>query len=188
MASIKITGGDLLAKKLGEISKKVASAHQVSVGFMADAKYPDGTQVAMVAAIHNFGAPAAGIPPRPFFTRMIEEHKAEWGPKLGHAIKNLGWDARQALAAVGEDIAGDLRESILNGNWQGLSEITLMLRTMRSQDRTLKVTGKTVGQAADLIAAGGKHKQTKTGSTPLVDTGYMLNSITYAVDDGDEQK
>jgi len=188
MASIKLKGGDLIARKLGEIAKKVASGHEVSVGFPSDAKYPDGTSVAMVAAIHNFGAPAAGIPPRPFFSRMIEEHKAEWGPKLGHAIKTLQWSGKQALGALGEDIAGDLRESILNGGWQDLSEITLMLRTMRSDDQGLKVTGKTVGQAAALIAAGAKHKRTKTGSAPLIDTGYMLNSISYTIDGGEEHE
>ncbi len=188
MASVTLSGGERLQKVLAEISSRASKEHKLSVGFMADAKYPDGTPVAMVAAIHNFGAPAAGIPARPFFTRMVDTSKGEWGRKIGHLLRNQGFDSRRALAAMGEDIGGDLRESIINGNWQGLSEITLMLRTMRSGDQALRVTGKTVGQAAALIAAGKKHNRSKSGSAPLIDTGHMLNSVAYQVGDEENHK
>ncbi len=188
MAAISLKGGEILSRKLGEIAKKLGTKHQISVGFMSNARYDNGTYVAMVAAIHNYGAPAAGIPARPFFTNMVQDQKSTWGPKLGHLLKKEGFSAQNALQALGEDIGGELRESIIHGNWADLSEITLMLRTMRSQDQGLSVTGKTVGQAAALISAGKKHNRTKTGSAPLIDTGHMLNSVTYRVDDGEEQQ
>ena len=41
------------------------------MGFFSSAKYDDGTQVANVAGIQEFGAPEAGIPERPFFRQSV---------------------------------------------------------------------------------------------------------------------
>ena len=40
--------------------------NEVRVGFFAEDSYPDGMQVANVAAIQDNGSPAQRIPPRPF--------------------------------------------------------------------------------------------------------------------------
>lgn len=174
-----VVGGLKLRDALSAIRKRVEEGRSVSVGFMADAKYPDGTPVAMVAAIHNYGAPGAGIPARPFFSNMISDNSDNWGPQLGRLLKANGFEAIAALSQMGEVIAGELRQSIIYGDWQPLSETTLMLRTMRSKGAT--VTGRTVGQAANAVAAGLQHDRSETGAKPLVDTGHMLNSITYRV-------
>ena len=44
---------------------------KIKVGFFSTAKYDDGTPVANVAAIQEFGAPAVNIPERPFFRQSI---------------------------------------------------------------------------------------------------------------------
>lgn len=179
MTTLHITGGAALKAALKKIAEKVADSRSVSVGFMENAKYPDGTPVAMVAAIHNFGAPGAGIPPRPFFSDMVKEKSPDWGPQLGHYLKASDLDSRKAFNFMGELIQSELRDSILYGPWQPLSQTTLMLRTMRSQGAS--VTGKTVGQASALVASGAQHDRTETGSKALVDTGTMLRSISYEV-------
>lgn len=174
-----VVGGLKLKEALSAIRKRVEEGRSVSVGFMSNAKYPDGTPVAMVAAIHNYGAPGAGIPARPFFSNMVADESPNWGPQLGKLLKTGGFDAVTALSQMGELIAGELRQSIIYGDWQPLSETTLMLRTMRSKGAT--VTGRTVGQATKAVAMGMPNDRSETGAKPLVDTGHMLNSITYRV-------
>lgn len=49
-------GGERLVARLREIAAKVAQPAQLRVGFLADARYPDGKSVAYIAAIQEFGA------------------------------------------------------------------------------------------------------------------------------------
>ena len=60
-------------QKLNAILLKAEKARikRVRVGFFSTAKYDDGTSVANVAGIQEFGAPAVGIPERPFFRQSI---------------------------------------------------------------------------------------------------------------------
>lgn len=107
-----LSGGNKLDEFLKELGKKVAQSATVEVGFMEDAIYPDGTQVALVAMIQDFGAPAAGIPPRPFFRNMIEAESGHWGGDLAQFLKANDYDAEKALDAMGEDIQSALQDSI----------------------------------------------------------------------------
>jgi hypothetical protein len=84
------------------------------VGFLSGATYPDGTSVAMVAAIQDGGAPRAGIPPRPFFRNMIKAKKGEWPAAVEQNLKATGYDINKTLQRVGEGIAGQLRQSIVD--------------------------------------------------------------------------
>jgi hypothetical protein len=55
---MSFTGGDKLKAKLGEIARQVARADTVNVGFLSDATYPDGTPVAAIAVIQEYGGTA----------------------------------------------------------------------------------------------------------------------------------
>lgn len=175
-----VTGGDKLARKLAEIAAKVKGLPHVEVGFPETARYEDGTLVAMVAAIQEFGAPAAGIPPRPFFRTMIAKHRDAWGPGLGGILAANGMDVEAGLKGLGQVIEGQLRQSIVDMNSPALSPTTLMLRRMRTDDPSLQVTGKTVGEAAAKVKAGASYAGVST--KPLVDIGRqggtLLNSIS----------
>lgn len=177
MAEIK--GGDKLLKALAEIRARVNQSATLKVGFLEDATYPDGTPVAMVAAIQNFGAPAVGIPPRPFFSNMVKEKQDEWGPALAKLLVTNDYDVEKSLDQLGFGIEGQLRESIVQTNSPALSDVTLMLRKMKSQDQSLVVTGATVGEAARRVAAG--ESVAGVPSKPLVDTGHLLNSVDHKV-------
>lgn len=173
------TGGDKLLKALAEIRARVNKSATLKVGFLEGATYPDGTSVAMVAAINNFGAPAVGIPPRPFFSNMIAEKQDEWGPALAKLLVANDYDLEKSLDQLGFGIEGQLRESIVQTNSPALSDVTLMLRKMKSQDQSLVVTGATVGEAARRVAAG--ESVAGVDSKPLVESGHMLDSVDHEV-------
>lgn len=174
-----ISGGGKLEARLREIAAKLGKAATLRVGFLEGAIYPDGTSVPMVAAIQEFGAPSAGIPPRPFFRTMVAEKSGRWGDVVALNLKANDFDAKRALALVGDGIKGQLQQSIVDTMGPPLSPITLMLRKMRSEDQGLIVSGKTVGEAAARVAAG--ESTAGVSTKPLVDSGHLRNSADYEV-------
>lgn len=151
-----VSGGLKLEAALKRIAKKLSTASNVKVGFLEGATYPDGTPIAYVASINEFGATVkvdahtqtihrqvnkAGtafnkngkfvkasqsnfasdhevaahtitIPPRPFFRTTIKAGEKHWGADLGKVLKEKGYDAAAALDTMGEEIKGELQESI----------------------------------------------------------------------------
>ena len=181
MAVSEVKGGDGLDKKLAEIAARLGRGGALKVGFLEGATYPDGTSVAMVAAIQNFGAPSRGIPPRPFFSNMVKEKSPGWPAQLAQILEATQMDLPASLALMGEGIAGQLRDAIIATSAPPLSPVTLMLRKMRSEDQGLVVTGRTVGEAAARVRAGEGVGDVST--KPLVDSGHMLASVDYEVAD-----
>lgn len=181
MANSKFTGGDKLKAKLAEISKRINGKRTLKVGFLEGATYPDeeGTPVAQAAFWLNYGTKTA--PPRPFFSGMIAANSDAWGDKLARILEGNGWDIDHALRLMGEGIAGQLRDALVNLNSPGLSPVTLMLRKMMIDNPHLQITGAVVGEAAARVAAGESSEgaSTKVG----VATGHMLASIDYEVSD-----
>jgi hypothetical protein len=174
------TGGTKLTFRLNQIAANLAKASTVDVGFMAGSTEPDGTSTPMVAAIQEYGAPKASIPPRPFFRTMITKESSAWPGMLGKALKANDYDSAKALDLMGQNIQEELQQSIADLMSPALSPITVMLRGMRSKGGpNFKVTGKTVGEAARRVADG----KTNYGAStkPLVDSGTMLRSPTHLV-------
>jgi hypothetical protein len=158
-----ISGGNRWAERLAAITRSISNASAVQIGFLADARYPDGKPVAMIAAIQEYGAPSVGIPPRPFFRNMIAAKKGEWPEAVAGLLEANDYDALRTLQLTGEAISGQLRESIIETNTPPLADSTI-------------------------VRKGGIHGMKydpKDPSTfpakPLVDTGHMLNSIEYEV-------
>lgn len=187
----KLTGGARIDATLREIARKLDTASKVAVGFLENAVYRDGTPVAYVAAVNEFGgtinvpegevtvyrklnkngefarggkfvkkavanvvtthtspAHTITIPSRPFFRTTIAEHQAEWGPTLGALVTKKGYDAAKALDAMGQIVAGEIRQGIWDMNTPPNAPSTL---------------------------------RQKKGSKPLVDTGHMLDSVDSEV-------
>jgi len=119
------SGGDLLEAKLREIAADLGTGGSVRIGFLENATYPDGKPVAMIAMIQDGGAPAAGIPPRPFFRNMIANKRDEWpGAIAGLLVKN-DYDVGKTLGQTGAAIAGQLRQSIIDTNAPPLAASTI---------------------------------------------------------------
>lgn len=179
MAEIGFKSGGLLDKRLRELAAKVSKPAVLRAGFLETARYPDGQSVAGVAAIQNFGAPAAGIPARPFFSNAVARGGAEWAGKLAALLKMADYDAEKALTMMGPVIAFDIQKSITETNAPPLSEITLQLRKMRQENPDLDVTGATVGEAAQRAKEGVSTAGVST--KPLVDSGTMFRYVSFEV-------
>jgi hypothetical protein len=173
-----VSGGDKLKAALGDIAKNLSNGAKLSVGFLADATYPDGTSVAMVAAIQEFGSKT--IPPRPFFRNMIAEKSPEWPHAVGDLLKDNDFNAKVALEQTGAGIKGQLQQSIVDTMDPPLSPVTLMLRKMKAENPDLVVSGATVGEAARRVAAGESYGGAST--KPLVESGHLLQSVDYTVE------
>ena len=135
---VTISGGDKLEAALKELSKNVTKGATLSVGFQGGKTYDDGTLVAMVAAIQEFGAPARNIPPRPFFRHMIATKSDEWGPALGGLLVENNYDAKAALGTLGQGIEAQLVQSINDTNSPPLAPATI---ARKGSDKPLVDTG-----------------------------------------------
>lgn len=158
---------------------------EAKVGFPSNLQYEDGTSVAFVATIQNYGAPAAKIPARPFMEPTVERSKEKWTKLLS---KGVGQVARgdstafDVLDLAGAVAAVDVQETITDIHEPELSAVTVLLRKWRKEGRT--ITGKTVGESAAAIAAG---VDPGTDNKPLNATGYLLASVRHGVSKTDEE-
>ena len=118
-----------MASKLGAALRKIAGRLEqqqtLRVGFLEGGTYPDGTSTPMVAAIQNYGAPAAGIPPRPFFSTMVAKKSPTWGGDIGKILPAVGYDVDAALKLMGERIHDQLQESINEWRVPKLADATV---------------------------------------------------------------
>lgn len=176
MATQFLSGGDKLDAYLKGQAKNVSKAATLEVGFPEDATYPDGTSVAMVAFLQNFGT--GSIPPRPFFSKMVADHGPEWPDKIAKLLNAHNFDAQVALTLLGFEIEADLQQSIIDTDAPALSKITLMLRKMFGNSPE-GITGTAVGEAARRVAGG--EDTSGVSDKPLVWTGQMLRSVTSTV-------
>jgi hypothetical protein len=121
----RIRGGERVSEVLRRIADRVSQPMQLRVGFLENATYPDGKPVAMIAAIQEFGAPRAGIPPRPFFRNMIADKEHEWPAAVAGLLLDSDYDLARALDMAGFAIEGQLRQSIQQTNSPPLADSTV---------------------------------------------------------------
>ena len=110
MASM--SGGDRLQAFLDKMPKD--GEPYVKVGFMADATYPDGTSVATVAAMNEFGVPSHNQPPRPYFRTMISQKSPGWSRAVVDLMKANDMNVPKVLDLEGQGIKGQLQQSIVD--------------------------------------------------------------------------
>ena len=110
------------------------------VAFIQDSgsTYPDGTSVPLVAFIQDSGSTARNIPPRPFFRNMIANKSHEWPDALRGFLQATDYDGRRSLELLGEGIAGQLRQSIVDTNLPPLAPATIQRKGF---DKPLVDTG-----------------------------------------------
>jgi len=175
----EIKGGDKLDAALVAIARKLGGQKRaVRVGWIDGRSYPGtNTSVAMVAAVQNFGAPARGVPARPFFTNMIAEKSPGWPKALAACLKQTNNDAVTALDLMGEGIAGQLEQAITNFQGEPLSPVTLLLRERFPNREGMEFSD--VLQARADVAAG--EEPSGAHASPLIWTGIMRNSIAFEV-------
>lgn len=147
-----------------DVAQAAASLNDLvgKVGFFEAAKYPDGTPVAYVASIQEFGSSAQNIPPRPFMRPAVAANSDKWAKAFGkgaNAILKGRFTAAQVMASVCEDAAGEVRKAIAAVNNPPLAESTVAARRRGYADK----------------------KTTGSLTKPLVATGLMVASVSYEV-------
>ena len=98
---------------------------EIQVGFQGDQKYEDGTSIAQVAAINDFGA--SDIPERPFMRQSFENHEGELQAACDAAqrLVSSGGSAEQALQQIGVVAKGLVQDEIVNGGFAPNAESTI---------------------------------------------------------------
>ena len=154
------------------------SSKQLKVGFLRGATYPDGTSVPMVAAANEFGNPASGSPPRPFFRNAIAENSKKWEENAETLLRSTNGNTELVLNLMGEVIKDDVMRSIGTLVAPALSPVTVLLRSrfpMRD-GMTFDDVLKARSDVKNGIAGNGSNK-------PLIWTGHMQSSVDYEVSD-----
>lgn len=157
-------------RKKGEGSERLKNLvagkdYVAKVGWFETAKYEDGTPVAYVAAIQEFGSPTNNIPSRSFMRTTIAEEKDNWMSLVASGARAVlagNETVRSVVGQIADKAQGDIGNKITDIQTPPLKEATVNARRRRL------VTGK---------------KPSKTISKPLIDTGFMLRTLTIAVED-----
>lgn len=176
---VKVVGGDAFKKAMADMAKKVERETVLRVGFLEGATYPDGTSVAMVAAIQNYGAPRVGIPPRPFMQNTVARNEKDWPKQMAAMLRANQMDVKLTMNMMGELIRSQIQEEIIRLVSPPLSPTTVMLRKMKRDQPGLVVTRRTVAEARRRVEAG--ESISGVSAKPLIDTGVMLRSVDYEV-------
>lgn len=182
----KVTANLANLEKLSNRLKN-ADKKNLEVGWFKSAKYGDGTPVAGVAAVQEFGSPKRGIPPRPFMRPTIAEKQKSWDKLMADGARAFirgSASFPQVLEGLGLKVEADIKNQIENGNYQPLSPVTIALRRLKNEG--VPIGGATVGRVAAAIARGETGpgqlgNQSFGNKTPLQDTGYMVATVTHEV-------
>lgn len=168
----------------------VKTEKRVKVGILTDEKHEardldsgdedEASEISMLelAAIHEFGAPAAGIPERSFLRATIDGKRDE----VNKAIEELvGKEVERLLGgAEGKDVSeaqADAAAKRALGKL-GLQLVAMIRATIRNRE--------TVGPEDQALKQ--ETIDRKGSSLPLVDTGQLINAVDWAlVDKGDEE-
>jgi hypothetical protein len=149
------------------------------VGIPIGETYESGVTVATVAAIHEFGAPAAGIPARPFIIPTAKKERSAWSKIIAGGVKKVikgNATVFDTLDTVGTQAAADMKTMVISISSPALSPVTVLLRKWRKAGR--QIDASVVDQARSAISRG---VDPGSDNKPLNDTGYMIKSINHAV-------
>lgn len=144
---------DIDFRAFDDLRKRIeAGKHVVRVGVPSGTTEADGTPVALIAAVHEFGSPERGIPERPFLRTTIQANKGKYvqlNRKNLVAVLNKTMTVEQALGQLGEVAKGDVQANIRDGTFKPLEDATI------------------------------KRKGSKK---PLIDTGQLRQSIAWEIE------
>ena len=162
---------DAVTAKLLELAKKARGS--VKVGFIDSDQAP-------IAFWNEFGHGGRfPSPPRPFFRTMVAKESGKWPQMMASQLQSSGMDGKRTLAYMGEEIEGELKQSIIDLVAPPLSKTTLRLRA-KFGNQPQNIRARDVVQAQHDVEDG-KPIAAGTAAKPLIWTGAMLNATTYVV-------
>lgn len=161
------------------------------VGYLGTQRYPDdpktgkqGLTVAHVATIMEYGYPAGNIPARPTLLPAIAAKQAEW-KKIAldgsrKVLKGHGTIA-DVMEAIGSAAQGEVDRQISTLTEPPLKQATIAKRLKNRRVKGAYALARKIVNKMPLTQA----QQNYTGliDKPLIDTGYMLATLTHSVED-----
>lgn len=149
--------------KLKAALRKIAECSKVSldVGFFEDAKYPDGTSVAYVAYLNEYGG---HNPARPFMQQTAKKRMKNWTDGVKKAVEQTGVTpagVKRAFEKAGQQAEGDIKRTIKDWPPGGNAPSTVAAKARR--------------------ARSGKNLVPINPETVLIDTGKMISSVSHEV-------
>lgn len=137
-----------------EMTDRIAAMRgRVEIGVPASASQ-DGTSLAMIAAVHEFGSADGRIPERSFLRPGINDNLERFRRLNFENLKRVaagGMSLTNALGRLGEAGAAAVKLQITNGSYVSLKPATI---------------------------------KRKRSSKPLIDSGQLRQSITYRIAKG----
>ena len=125
---MELEGQADLMRQLERIISEIGSGN-VEIGFFGGTyEHEEGekpVEVVHVAIWNEFGIPSKNQPPRPFFRRMIAENQSSWLNLAAFAVQSNPGNGTAALGFIGEQIRGQLQESIKTFTEPALDESTI---------------------------------------------------------------
>lgn len=167
------------------------------VGWFESARTEDGKPVAGIAIVQEFGSTKRSIPPRSFMRSTASEKQTEWAGTAENVARQVMQgkvapeNMTEALCLKAE---GDVRAKISSITEPPLSLLTLLARKDRKDfgkrqkkamkfgpQQEYKFGGKRLGELARTIGGDEPPDVSGVSTKPLVDTGYMLATLTSQV-------
>lgn len=139
----------------------------VKIGWFPSSRYDDEkrTPVAYIAAQNEYGNPNKNIPARPFIRPTIAQNNKKWqniGKRGIKAVINRTSTVSNVLDSIGISIRDDIQRAITRVYSPPLKKSTIEARlARRTHSGRLNKT------------------QAQSITKPLVDTGYMLATVSY---------
>lgn len=141
---------------------KELDGKELQVGWFESTHEKNGALTAKVAMVHEYGAPAKNIPPRPFMRPTIAREQDAWRSILKDGATQIVKGENtidNVYGILGAKVAGDIAKTIVSIHSPPLKEKTVQARARKRKDRTI----------------------TDTLRKPLVDDAIMVNSVTWRV-------
>ena len=140
-------GWGKIVDEMNSIGKKA-----VKVGLQSGDTEKDGTSLAYIGSLHEYGSDGGKIPQRSFMRTAIDDNDRKiksLSDDLGGKIIDGSISVNQALDTVGIAVTGMIQKQIVDGDFQSL------------KDSTVKAKG---------------------SDKPLIDTGRMRQSIRHVLE------
>jgi len=171
---------DIDFRAFDDLKRRInAGKHTVRVGVPSGDAEADGTSVAMIAAVHEYGSPSQGIPERPFLRVAMQENTKKYvllNRRNLIEVLNKRMTIEQALGQLGAMAQGDVQAKLKNGDFKPLDPKTIAARRRARSNGYNKALLRKVAKKQGAGNAAGPIDR------PLIDSGQLRQSIAWEIE------
>ena len=141
--------------------------YETQIGIFEGASYSDGTPVAYVGYLNEYGG---HNPPRPFLKRTAEKERDRWCKMFQGILRSQGIKASSIRAA--HDMVGQTASK----------DVVKTIKAWSPDDPRPNKPATIAAKARKSAGVKGKNQAKNDQTRVLHDTGVMINSIAYKVE------